>query len=166
MRKLTVILAVLCLRAAAQDLPALNPATAAALLSKISYMPKYVVSIGGGAIIPGSGSGKYAYDSASIFIGQGTYATMANEYTMTKGVTESCPLAGFSKLLYQFGPFSVGTTGLGGACSSAPAGVIQGFGSYHFGKSAWSALVTATKPFTSGTSQAVKLSLGIQWGGN
>lgn len=132
----------------------------------IKYLPKYVMSIGGGAIIPGSGPGKFAYDSASIYVGQGTYATVANEYTMTQNKVEACPLAGGSKILYQFGPLSIGTTGLAGACSNAPAGVIQGFGSFHFGKSAWSAILTVTKPFTSGLSQAVKVSAGVQWAGN
>lgn len=193
MRKLALILAVLCVaRTARADMPywwmalhgsylatdatptlpsSANSATDAPVITAIAlptptYMPKYVVSTGGGAIVPGSGSGIFAYYSASVYLGQATYATMANEYTIIHGSVETCPLAGVTKALYQYGPLSLGTTGLAGACSSAPAGVIQGFGSYHFGKSAWSALVTATKPFTSGASQAVKLSIGIQWGGN
>lgn len=171
MGKLTIILAALCACAAAQtpatskDLPTLNPAIVNSN-SGIAYLPKYVVSAGGGSIVPGSEHGIFAYYSASVYIGQQTYATMANEYTMTKGTVQTCPVAGASKILYSYGPLSLGTTGLAGACSNTPAGIIQGFGSYHFGKSAWSALVTATKPFTSGASQAVKISLGIQWGGS
>jgi hypothetical protein len=134
------------------------------LNAKPTYLPTWVVSAGVGALT--HGSGKLGYDSVSYNVGQATYVTAVNEYTVVKGVLETCPLAGLTKALYQFRGVTVGTTGLGGACNAAPAGTAQGFVHMRWKQSHWGVALTATKPFTSGVSNAVKVSLGFVWMGD
>ena len=78
------------------------------------YTPQYLVTAGGGAVVPGHGAG-FAYWSVSRYLGQQTYATVIQEYEMVKGAVITCPLAGVSKTIYTLGPATVGMTGAGGA---------------------------------------------------
>ncbi len=135
--------------------------------SSITYLPKLYGSVGGGAVVPGSG--KFGYESISLYLGQQTYATTINEYTISKGQVQSCTLAGLSKLMYQFGFVSLGTTGLAGGCnatssSGGVAGAVQGFASFHIGKSGFSIVATGDKTFTSDGRQGIKATLGFSYG--
>jgi len=141
-----------------------EPVVAAA--SKVTYLPKWYGSVGAGGLTVGKG--RFAYESISAYLGAETYATTVNEYTMQGGKVTSCTLAGLSKLLYQFGIVSVGTTGLGGGCNSTDgnngaAGAVQGFASFHV-KGAVSIVLTGDKTFTTDGRQAVKVTLGISYG--
>lgn len=153
------VLFFLAVGALAQTVPTTGP-----LNAKPTYLPTWVVSAGAGVLT--HGSGKLGYDSVSYNVGQSTYVTAVNEYTLVKGALETCPLAGLTKIMYQFRGVSVGTTGLGGACNAAPAGTAQGFVHIRFKQSQWGVALTATKPFTSGVSNAVKLSVGFVWMGD
>src|SRR5690242_1958645 len=61
--------------------PVSDPNTVAIALpsTPITYTPDIVVSSGGGFASP---NGKFAYYSISKYIGQSSYATMANQYTI------------------------------------------------------------------------------------
>lgn len=152
-----ILALLLALAASAQSLPS-APAT---------YLPQYLVTAGGGAVVPGHGAG-FAYWSVSRYLGQQTYATAISEYTMTKGVVLTCPMAGITKVVYQLGPVSFGLTGAGGACSGTNAGASsaasgQAFTAFHI-KGDWSIIATARKTFTASGTDAFKLTLGIGWG--
>lgn len=142
-------------------------AQSAAPTSSITYLPKLYGSVGGGAIVPGSG--KFGYQSISLYLGQESYATTINEYTITKGQVQSCTLAGLSKVMYEFGFVSIGTTGLAGGCnatstSGGVAGAVQGFASFHLGKTGFSIVATGDKTFTTDGRQGVKMTLGVSYG--
>lgn len=53
---------------------------------------QYFVTAGGGAVVPGHG-GAFAYWSISRYLGQQTYATVASQYVIQKGIVVTCPLA-------------------------------------------------------------------------
>jgi len=147
---------------------AVAPVVAAvAATSNITYLPKFYGSAGGGAVVPGSG--KFAYEAISVYLGQQTYATTVQEFTISKGTVQSCTMAGISKVAYQFGFVSLGMTGLAGGCnstsgSSGGAGAAQGFASFHLGKSGMSIVATADKTFTTDGRQGVKATLGVSYG--
>lgn len=135
--------------------------------SGITYLPKWYASAGGGALVPGSG--KFAYESISAYIGAGTYATTVQEFTISAGKVQSCTMAGVSKLLYQFGFVSIGMTGLGGGCNSTggdsgAAAATQGFASFHLGKSGISIVATGDKTFLTDGRQGAKITLGVSFG--
>jgi hypothetical protein len=135
--------------------------------STIDYLPKWYGSLGAGAVIPGSS--KFGYEAIATFVGQASYVTAVNEYTFTKGTVQSCALGGVSKVLYQFGAFSIGTTGLAGGCTTVPtsggaAAAVQGFLSYRVRKSGISLLLTGDKTFTVDGRQAAKLTFGVSYG--
>jgi hypothetical protein len=147
---------------------AVEPVVSAAIAkSSITYLPKWYGSAGGGTLIPGSS--KFAYQAVAVFVGQASYLTAVTEYTFLKGQVQSCTLGGVSKVLYQFGAFSVGTTGLGGGCSTTTtsggaAAAVQGFGSFHIGKGGFSVVATGDKTFTTDGRQGAKITLGIAYG--
>ena len=157
------ILALLSLPVAAQPAPpSASAGTVAAVpvpASSITYLPKWVVTAGGGVNLPGNG--KFAYWSASTYLGSQTYATAATEYTLVNKQVLTCGLAGISKPLYEFGPASIGLTGLGGGCTSTNGAAVaaasgQGFIHIRLGKSGWGVAITGMK--TSGS--AFKITLG------
>lgn len=142
-------------------------AQSAAPTSNITYLPKLYGSVGGGAVIPGKG--RFAYESISLFLGQETYATSVQEFTITNGTVQTCTMAGVSKVAYQFGFISIGITGLAGGCnstsgSSGGAGAAQGFASFHLGKTGFSVVATGDKTFTADGRQGVKATLGVSYG--
>jgi hypothetical protein len=147
---------------------AVAPVVAAiAATSNITYLPKFYGSVGGGAVVPGSG--KFAYEAIAAYIGMATYAMTVQEFTLSKGTVQSCTMAGVSKVMYQFGFVSLGITGLGGGCnstsgSSGGAGAAQGFASFHLGKSGMSIVATADKTFTTDGRQGVKATFGVSYG--
>lgn len=147
--------------------PAAVPAAVALPASGISYLPKFYGSVGGGGTVPGKG--RFAYESISAYLGQETYATTVQEFTLAKGAVQSCTMAGLSKPLYQFGFLTLGITGLGGGCSSTAgtsgaAGAAQGFASFHLARTGFSVVATGDKTFTTDGRQAVKLTLGVAYG--
>lgn len=118
----------------------------------LSWTPKYIVTGGGGFASP---SGKFAYASESTYVGQGTYATVAQEYTTLHGQVESCTFGGASKLLYQWSLVTVGLTGLGGGCqstngSAGGAASGQGFLDVRWGKLPFGNTITAEKTSVGG----------------
>jgi hypothetical protein len=149
-----------------------TPASAAAAVSNITYLPKWYGSVGVGGAIPGNS--RFAYESISAYLGAATYATTVNQYTISNGKVQDCTLAGLTKALYQFRPLTIGTTGLGGGCSStsgdSAAGAVQGFASLRIRKSPISLVATgektwiATGPGPNGGKQGVQLTLGISYG--
>jgi len=124
--------------------------------ASISWTPKTVVTAGGGYSSP---NGKFAYYSESHYVSQGTYGTIAIEEEIIGGKVVQCALGGATKLLYQFGLFTLGMTGLGGGCGSAVAGSGQGFLDVRWGKLAYGNTVTVTK----NTSGGWKVTLGFRW---
>jgi len=138
----------------------------AAAASDIAYLPKWYGSLGAGAVVPGSG--KFAYEAIAAYIGAQTYATTVNEFNIVKGQVQSCAMGGLSKILYEFGPLSIGTTGLAGGCtatstSGGAAGAVQPFLSWHIGHSGVSLLATGDKIFTVDGKQAAKITFGISY---
>lgn len=132
----------------------------------VSYLPQWYVSAGGGAVVPGSS--KFAYTAAAVYLGQATYLTTVNEYTFRSGQAQSCTLGGVTKVLYQFAALSIGTTPLGGGCTTAVASggaavAVQGFASFRLRSTGVSLLATADKTFTEKGAQAVKLTLGVSY---
>lgn len=125
-------------------------------------LPKIVLTGGGGFASP---SGKFVYISeSSLVLPQGTYATVSQEYTLIKGLVQSCTFAGVSKPIYQFSVFTVGLTGLGGGCNSTngiSSGVGSGQGFLHikWGKTHFGNVFTITK----NTNSSYKLTLGWSW---
>lgn len=141
-----------------------TPAIASAITSasKITYSPDMLVSAGGGYASP---NGKFGYYSVSKSVGQNTYATMANQYTIVGGKLESCALAGLTKEMYQFGPLVLGLTGLGGGCegfsgNAGAAGSAQAFAHIHFGKSPIGLAITGMKT----TSPGFQTTIAPTWG--
>lgn len=147
---------------------AVAPVVAAiAATSNINYLPRWYGSLGGGAVVPGSG--KFAYQAIAAYIGKSTYATTVQEYTIVGGKITSCTMAGISPVLYQFGFLSIGLTGLGGGCnsssgSSGMAAATQGFASFRIGHTGISIPVTADKTFTTDGRQGVKATFGVSYG--
>lgn len=125
-------------------------------------LPKVILTGGGGFMPPSS---KFAYVSeSSLVLPQGTYATISQEYTLTKNVIQSCTFAGVSKPLYTFSVFTVGLTGLGGGCNStsgstSSAGSGQGFLHIRWGKTHFGNVLTVAK----NTNSSYKLTLGWSW---
>ena len=133
----------------------------------VTAQPQIFYSAGGGALTHGHG-GTFAYWSVSKYLGQNTYASVINEYTVSAGQVLTCPLAGVSHVAAQFGPVSVGLTGAGGGCSgdkggAAGAATAQAFVNFHLWHE-WNLPLTARKTFTSRGDEAIKISLGIGWG--
>lgn len=147
---------------------AVAPVVAAiAAKSDITFLPKFYGSVGGGAVVPGSG--KFAYQAIAAYIGKNTYATTVQEYTIVGGKITSCTMAGISPVLYQFGFLSIGLTGLGGGCSSSSgsggmAAATQGFASFRLGHTGISIPITVDKTFTTDGRQGVKATLGVSYG--
>lgn len=148
---------------AQQTTPAQNPTAAPvpSSLTNVTYLPKVVVTGGGGFSSP---NGKFAYASESTYIGAGTYATVAIEDTITKGVVQSCTLAGVTKPVYQVKVLTAGLTGLGGGCTSTAgtstaAGAGQAFLDIQWGKLPLGNVVTVMKLTTGG----YKLTIGLRW---
>ncbi len=130
--------------------------------SPITYSPNILVSAGGGFASP---NGKFGYYSISKAIGQNSYATMAQQYTIVKGKIQNCALAGLSKEMYEFGPLVLGITGLGGGCEgfsgdATAAANAQAYAHFHFGKSAWGAVLTVMKT----TNPGYQVTLAPTWG--
>jgi len=125
-------------------------------------LPKVILTTGGGFASP---NGKFAYISeSSLILPQGTYATVSQEYSIIKGVVQSCTFAGITKPLYQFSIFTIGLTGLGGGCNStggdtSGAGSGQGFLHVNWGKMPFGNVITVAK----NTSGAYKVTLGFTW---
>lgn len=142
------------------------PAPATPASTTTSYMPTTYFSLGGGALIPGSG--KFGYESVSTYLGVKTYATVANEFTIIQGKATECALVGVTKVEYEVSRFSLGVTGLGGGCfastSSGGAASVQGFMNYRIGKSNFSVVGTGNKILTSNGNSAVKLTIGVSFG--
>jgi hypothetical protein len=132
------------------------------LASNVTYLPKMIITAGGGYASP---NGKFGYASQSTYLGAGTYATVAIEDTISKGGTvQSCTLAGVTKPQYQLSFMTFGMTGLGGGCTSTngsatASGSGQIFLDFRFGKSAWGLIVTAMKSTTNG----FKVTLAPRW---
>ena len=117
--------------------------------------------------MPGHGGG-FAYWSGSKYVGQASWVTYIQEYTISKGAIVSCSLGGVSHVVRQVSFISVGLTGAGGGCSGDPRGAEsaasgQGFLSFHI-KGAWSIIATARKTFTASGTDAFRLTLGLGWG--
>lgn len=126
-----------------------------------AYAPQTVVGTGPGFASP---NGKFGYLSESSLIGQATYTTVAQQWTLMRGRAESCTLAGLTKVTNQWGPITVGVTGLGGGCegmtgSAQMVASGQGFVQVRIRKSAWSMVVTGQKISDSD----FKVSAGVQW---
>jgi len=125
-----------------------------------STLPKIVLTAGGGFASP---NGKFAYVSeSSLVLPQGTYATISQEYTIIKGVVQSCTFAGATKPMYQFSVVTVGLTGLGGGCTSSAgdtsgAGSAQGFLFIKWGHLPFGNVITAMKNSNTG----FKVTLGF-----
>jgi len=139
----------------------------ASVANKPTYTPQWVGSAGAGATVPGNG--KFAYYSISTFIGQNTYATIANEYTITSKGVQTCSLAGITKDMYEFGHFDAGVTGLGGGCinsntSAGPTAQVQGFLNYHIKQSHYSITTTARKFLLDNGNTSIKVTLGVTYG--
>src|ERR1035438_10653040 len=96
------------------------PLFAQSPVTPVKALPSWYAGGGGGMLISG---GKFAYDSYSHLIPglPATYLTLANEYTFRHGFMQSCVLIGPTRVLYQFGPVSLGATGLAGACNGGTA---------------------------------------------
>ena len=153
-----------CVSATAQQTsPAQTPTAAPVPLSltNVTYLPKLVITGGGGFASP---NGKFGYVSESSYIGAGTYATVAIEDTITKGVVQQCTLAGITKPIYQVNILTAGLTGLGGGCTSTAgtstaAGAGQAFLDVQWGRLPLGNVVTVMKLTTGG----YKLTIGFRW---
>jgi hypothetical protein len=153
----TLALFLLCIPLAAQSLPT-APAT---------YLPEYIVSAGGGAVVPGHG-GSFAYQCFGAMLGQATYGLSCQQWSVVNGQIQNCALAGLMKPTHQFGPISFGVTGLGGGCEStngnaAAAGNAQVFVNFHIGKTPLNIPITYEKTFSAVGKQAAQLTGGIIW---
>jgi hypothetical protein len=133
----------------------------------VSAQPSIFYSVGGGALTHGHG-GTFTYWSVSKYLGQNSYATIINEYTISQGQVLTCPLAGVSHVATQFGPVSIGLTGAGGGCSgdkggASGAATAQGFVNFHL-YNEWNLILSVRETFTNRGDDAIKVSLGLGWG--
>ena len=153
-----------CAMATAQQTSPAQSPTAAPVqpsLTNVTFLPKLVVTGGGGFASP---NGKFGYVSESTYVGAGTYATVAIEDTIVKGNVESCTLAGVTKPLYQLSVFTAGLTGLGGGCTSTAGtstatGAGQAFLDVQWGKLPLGNTITVMKL----TTGSFKVTIGFRW---
>ena len=122
-------------------------------------LPDKVITAGGGFLSPNS---KFAYGSFSKYLGQGTYSTTAQEYSLVGKKIVSCTETGLTKALWQYRWVTVLVTGLGGGCTEGGAiGSAQGAIDIHLRReSPWGAALSVQKETTNG----FKLTGGVRWG--
>ncbi len=125
-----------------------QPAPSTRINAALAPAPNYFFTAGGGDQAPGRGAG-FVYWSASRYLGQQSWATVLQEYSMSAGQVITCPLGGISHVVGSFGPVSYGGVGAAGACSGSPLGGTgalgaQGFANVHIYKR-FSLIVTVRK---------------------
>ena len=121
-------------------------------------LPSNVITFGGGFLSPSS---KFAYASFSKYLGQATYSTTAQEYSLVNKKIVSCTETGLTKAIWQYHWITVLLTGLGGGCTDGGAiGSGQGAVDIHPHKdSPWGSVVSIQKE----TAGGFKLTGGIRW---
>jgi len=98
----------------------------------------------------------------SHFVGQNTYLTAAQEYTLIGNGVQSCTLAGATHVTNQWGPVSLGTTGLVGGCQNgSTAWSAQEFAHYRIKKTNWGVVGSG---MINSQSHGLKVTVGLQWG--
>lgn len=120
-------------------------------LTNVSWLPKFIVTGGGGIGVKPKDT--FVYVSESNFLGAGTYSTVVIEERFVNGQLTQCTKAGITKPMYQFGLFSAGLTGVGGGCvsskqSASASATIQAFLDWRFTKKSTYGLTFTGTRFT------------------
>lgn len=130
--------------------------------------PAQVVTSGFG--VEGLGPAQvFGYASVSQRIGSLTYTTQIYEATRMKGgLVGTSVRAGFSKILWTFGPLWIGLVGDAGVAEGATgsaSGALSGraFANFHFGQFPMGLIVSGQTMKVAGTGEQGKFSIGLSY---